>query len=212
MWLVRSAAAQVAAHPLTDLLDGGLRRLSQQRLHRHHLSRSAVAALHRVLFHEGLLHGAELLAVHQALDGGDLGPHRFQGQRQARIPGYAVDQNGARSALAAFAPRFRPGEPQPVVQHMLQGPARFHAQGVSLAVDVEDGGHHVAVRGWRGCRLGRLRPGGSVWPLRLRRKPPNQKNACGSARPGLAVRSWVSSSGSPQHIIGPRSPEYKRGA
>jgi len=64
------------------------------------------------LFHEGLLHGAELFAVHQALDGGDFGAHGFQGQRQAGIPGYAIDQNGAGAALAALAAGLGPVRPR----------------------------------------------------------------------------------------------------
>jgi len=40
------------------------------------------------------------------------------------------------------------------MQHMLEGPARFHGQGVSLAVDVEDGGQRAGVGGGAGGGLG----------------------------------------------------------
>ena len=86
---VGAAAAQVAAHPLADLVVGRARasaarsvgdvaRASRPRLRRasrrpSRSARGAVAALEAVLVEEGLLHRVQLVPVGQARGGDDLG-------------------------------------------------------------------------------------------------------------------------------------------
>ena len=60
---VRSAAADVPAHPLPDVFRPRRRVGAQQALCGHDLTRGAVAALKRVLFGKGLLDGSEPLEV-----------------------------------------------------------------------------------------------------------------------------------------------------
>ena len=51
--------------------------LRKKRLHVHNLPGGAEPALVGVFFEEGLLHGSEFLAVHQAFHGGDLRARRL---------------------------------------------------------------------------------------------------------------------------------------
>src|SRR5262249_3126670 len=80
---VRAAAAEVAGHPLPDLVIVDRLALLQQRDGREDLTGSAVAALERVLLQERGLHRVELVASRQALDGGDASAVQLRDQLQA---------------------------------------------------------------------------------------------------------------------------------
>ena len=118
---IGAAAAEIAAHGFADALgiSAGLR-FRDQADRAHDLAGRAEAALKAVMGDERGLHGMQLLAARDALDGEDVGAVMADGQRQARIDPPAVDQHGAGAALAAVASLLGPGELKPLAQEVEQ--------------------------------------------------------------------------------------------
>ena len=83
--VVGAAAAQVAAHPVADLLRRAGVALVDAGDAGHDLPGRAIAALEGVALDEGGLQRMELLALGQALDGRDLAPLHEGGEREARL-------------------------------------------------------------------------------------------------------------------------------
>ena len=116
---VGGATAQVAAHPLADLLVGefgvglqivgdvaGLRRpstSSSMPTAEQIWPGRAVPALEPVVLEEGLLRPGAALAFAEPRGGGDLRAVVGDGERQAGGGAAAVDQHGAGAALAVVA-------------------------------------------------------------------------------------------------------------
>ena len=120
---------------MPHVLDGGRRVLAEQALSRHHLAGRAVAALERVILGESLLHRAQLLALHQSLDRRDLVAVRLHRQRHAGVARLPVDEHRARAALAPLASDLRPGQAEPVAQHVQQRPTGLDQHLVPASVD-----------------------------------------------------------------------------
>src|SRR5690348_6107471 len=97
---VRPAAAQVPAHGLVDVSVRRVRVLVEERHGLHDLASLAVATLRHVIVDPGLLHGVQLVALGQTVDGRDLlaldGTHR----RDAHAVGHTVDVARASAAEA----------------------------------------------------------------------------------------------------------------
>ena len=105
----------------------------------------AVAALGGAQLGEGLLQRVEPAAVGHALDGLDLASLALDGQRQAGEHRLAVDQHGARAALAQLAAVLGAGEVELLAQHLEQGLVRRREDIALFPVDLErqERGHRV---------------------------------------------------------------------
>ncbi len=71
----------------------------------------------------------------QALDGGDLGAVRLDGQHEAGTDRRAVEEDGAGAAHAVLAPDVGAGESEPAAQEVRKQQARRHLRGVLATVD-----------------------------------------------------------------------------
>src|ERR1700692_1614007 len=100
---IGSAAAQVAAHCVLHVAQVWIWIAFQQGGTAHHHARSAEAALYGIMLYKGCLDGMHLLAVRQALDGGDLAARGIDRQRHAGERGRLVDPDCACRTRAAIA-------------------------------------------------------------------------------------------------------------
>src|SRR5262249_14192829 len=115
--LVAGAAAEVALEAEPDVLVGELPTATPDEVDRvHDHARRAEPALQAVVLPEGLLHRVQLAVLGHALDGGDGGAVRLDGQHRAGLHRAAVEVDRAGPALARVAPDLRPGEAEPVTQ------------------------------------------------------------------------------------------------
>src|SRR5688572_21679796 len=101
--LITRAAAQIAGDTFADLALRRRRVVVQQRHCRHDHSRRAEAALKPVLLPEALLQGMQLTLRGKPLDRGDRGAIGLDGEHRARLHAAAIDEHGARAALAGVA-------------------------------------------------------------------------------------------------------------
>jgi hypothetical protein len=99
----------------------------------HDLARRAEAALERVSADERV--DERVLA--QALDRCHLALADHVHERDARVDGDAVEQHGARAAVALGARDLRPGEAKLVSQRLRERRADRHREAVHLTVDLE---------------------------------------------------------------------------
>src|SRR5438445_8439932 len=99
----------------------------------HDLPRRAEAALHSV----GADERVDQRMVAQAFDRRDLGPVDCVDERDARERRYAVDQHGARAAMALAARDLRAGETEILTQHLCERAADRSVDLVAAAVDLE---------------------------------------------------------------------------
>jgi hypothetical protein len=130
--------------------------VGEQVVHGDDQARRAEAALHRALVHEGLLHRGEAAVRAEALDGGDLPAGGRRRQHQARAHEHAVDEHGARAALALLAGCLGAGQAEPLAQDVEQALAQPGvADLVVLAVDPQ----HVVLVGGDAHRWALRRPG-----------------------------------------------------
>src|SRR6267154_6538889 len=107
-------------------------------------ARGADAALGSALFEEALLDGMEFFVDDEAFDGGDLGAFCLQDGDEAGVDQFAVDQDGAGSALAFAAALFGSSEVQVFAEDVEKALHRWGFYGFFLAVDGElDGGHWI---------------------------------------------------------------------
>src|SRR5260370_8397252 len=83
---ISGAAAEVAAHPLADLRVAGGVSFFKQSNRRHDLTRRAIAALEGIMGKEGALHGMQLRALGQSLDGLHLMPFAGDSKPQPSQP------------------------------------------------------------------------------------------------------------------------------
>src|SRR4051794_21726907 len=80
---ISGAAAEVAAHPLADLLVAGSVSFFKQSDRGHDLTRRAIAALEGIMGKEGVLHGMQLCTLNQSFDGRHLMAFASNCKRQA---------------------------------------------------------------------------------------------------------------------------------
>src|SRR5215831_7760086 len=93
--LVAAAAADVAAHPLPDLVVRLRVSFAEKGDAGTDLPRGAVAALESVVSDEGGLQRMETAVRTDSLDRGDLVAAVHDGEREAGVDAAAVDENGA---------------------------------------------------------------------------------------------------------------------
>src|SRR5947209_18452995 len=114
---VAAAAAEIAAHPLADLVVGFRVSLAQQRRGGADLPRRAVAALEAVVADEGGLQRVQAVVGGEPLDGDDLlSAAVHDGEREAGVVAPAVDEDGAGAARALVATFLRTGEVEVLAQ------------------------------------------------------------------------------------------------
>jgi len=105
-----AAPADIALERLHDVGGIGMRILLQQSDAAHDETRGAVGALKSVVVDEGLLDGMKLAVLFEALDGKDGFAGSVSNGELAGTAGSAVDEDGARAALAFAAAVLGAGE------------------------------------------------------------------------------------------------------
>src|SRR2546428_558369 len=134
---VPGAAAEIAADRLGDLRARRVPVLIEQRLRRHEHPRRAVAALRGALFGERGLQRMKLGAAREPFDGRHVGVADRHRQREAREHRRAVDEHGARAALAELAAVLRAGEAELLTKDFEERVVRLRRDGARLAVHAE---------------------------------------------------------------------------
>jgi|HubBroStandDraft_5_1064220.scaffolds.fasta_scaffold68841_1 hypothetical protein len=140
--LVRSTAANIAAHEIVDIGVGGLWFFCEQCYRGHDLSGLAVAALRNVFFDPSDLHGVAAICG-QPFNRYDFLTTYAGDRRNARARGLAVDMHGAGSAQSHAAAKLRPGHIQGVPQNPQKRHIRADVHRLSFAVQRETDGHEV---------------------------------------------------------------------
>jgi hypothetical protein len=154
--LIGGAAAQVSAHPFTDLAlveisptreaacrssrRAGARPidLGQHADRGNDLTGSAIAALERVVFDESALHRMKCaVAPDQPLDRRDLSIAHGERERQAGKHPATVDQHRAGTACTVVATLFRSGEADTFSQRIEQRRPRLDGDVAQSAIDAK---------------------------------------------------------------------------
>ena len=136
--VVARAAAVVAAQGFAQFLFGELPvGMAMQKIPgAHHHARRAVAALHGMTLHEGLLNLGEFAVFGHAFSGQHVGAVGLHRQHQAGFDRVPVHRHRAGATGAFFAAKPGPGEPRIPAQEIGEQGAAFHAPGHRLAVHV----------------------------------------------------------------------------
>src|SRR5207245_7265328 len=101
----------------------------------HHHAGRAEPALEGIVRDERRLDGSKLLAVREALDGGDRLPDRVERKDAAGGHRLVPEHHGARAARSAVAADLGPGETEIVAQHAGERGPRLYRQAMPFAVD-----------------------------------------------------------------------------
>src|SRR5262249_49129110 len=109
---------------------------------RHDHARRAEAALQPVILAEGFLHRMELAVLCKALDRGDLGTRRLDGEHRAGLHRAPVHVDDARAALAGVAADMRAGESELVAQEIDEQRAVLGIDRYRLPVHLHGNGCH----------------------------------------------------------------------
>src|SRR5258705_6710303 len=114
---VRAAAAEVGAHRAVDVGVGRLLVGLEQRDGRHDLAALAIAALHDVVAHPGVLHRASDPVITDGLDRRELAAGDGRYRRHAGAALLAVDVHRARPAHRDAAAELGAREAERIAQH-----------------------------------------------------------------------------------------------
>src|SRR5256885_10051335 len=133
--VVRTAAAEVTAHPFADLVRRLRMSLFEQRDAGHDLPRSAVATLQPVVLDHRALQWVHHAVLGDSLDRCDLLAFAAGGQRQAAEHTPPVDMDGACATGALVTSLLRPGQAKALAQDVEQALTRIEDQRVTTAVD-----------------------------------------------------------------------------
>ncbi len=132
-----AAAAQIRLQLGADLLVGRLGIPLQQRLRPHHHAGDAIAALRRLLFHEGALDRRRRLDGAEPFQRRHLLAFEQQQRRHAGQHRLAVDDHRAGAALAEPAAEFGGVELDFVAQHVEQRRIRIGFDLVIVTIDLQ---------------------------------------------------------------------------
>ena len=135
--LVPGAAAEVPGERLADLVVARIGHAAEEVGRGDDEPRRAEAALHRARLGERALHRMELAVARETLDRDDVVAVRLGGEHETRADELAVEEHGARAALALLAGVLRAGELEAVAQRREQALARPGVGLAPLAVDGE---------------------------------------------------------------------------
>src|SRR5260370_15076975 len=125
-----------------------------------------------------MLDGVQLAAFGGALDGGEGGAFGLKGEEGGRFPRRAVEQDGARAALAGVAAHVRAGESEHVAEEMDEKQSGLDLLGLALSVDAEGDGGQESSLSWGAPRRGLRRSGGGN-PLTPRQWAVNTRRGAG---------------------------------
>src|SRR5687767_11411115 len=134
---IAGAAAEVPAQRLYDLGAGRRGSLLEERLAGEQESGSAVSALGRAELRERLLQRVEPLGRLHPFDRRDLPSPQRGGDLQTRQDRPAVNQHGARPALAQLAAVLGAGETQLLAKHFKEGMVKRRGDGARFPVHGE---------------------------------------------------------------------------
>src|SRR5258708_16260479 len=140
---ISGAAAEVAAHPLADLRVAGGVSFFKQSNRRHDLTRRAIAVLEGIMGKEGALHGMQLRALGQSLDGRHLMAFAGDCKRQACQDTSPVNPDRARTTGPLVAPLFGADKIQVFAQGVEQARARIEQERRHLTIDMERDLHRL---------------------------------------------------------------------
>src|SRR2546421_5119100 len=143
---ISGAAAEVAAHPLADLRVAGSVSFFKQSNRRHNLTGRAIAALEGIMGKEGALHGMQLRAFGQSLDGRHLMAFAGDRKRQACQDTSPVDPDRACAAGPLVATLLGADKIQVFAQGVEQACARIEQEGRHLTIDTERDLHRLRAR------------------------------------------------------------------
>src|SRR6516225_3304173 len=115
---IGGATAEIAPERLLHLIKGRMRCLAEQRLGSHDHSIRAIAALSRLLRHEGGLYRIRFLRRSKSLDRRDRMSFGLLYGSRAGARGFAVDQHGACSALPKTTTELRPVQAERISKHV----------------------------------------------------------------------------------------------
>src|SRR5882724_1867612 len=140
---VRAAAADVPLHGALDVVVLRVLVLLEEGHGGHDHARGAVGALEGLRVEEGLLDGVEAACRLEPFDGGDRLAGGFGEVGDATSSGLAIDEDGARAALAFAAAVFGAGEVELVAEDCEEASDRLFGDLVDGAVDAKvDGVRH----------------------------------------------------------------------
>src|SRR5581483_1179278 len=150
--VVARAAAQVAHHPVLDLVLGWVGILLEERVGGHVLARRADAALEAAVFQEALLNGRQLPILCEALDGADLGAIGQGREHEARADHLSVNQHRAGATDPDAATQLGAREAELVANSVDQEPVvrHVHLSGLAVHSDAYVRRHRILLRGQRG--------------------------------------------------------------
>ena len=123
--LIAGAAAEIAGNAFADLALGGRRVVVEQVDAGHDHAGRAESALQAVLLPEALLQRVQFAVRGQPLDGRHLAAVGLHRKHRAGLRAAAVDEHGARAALARVAADVRAGQVQLFAQEVHEQRARF---------------------------------------------------------------------------------------
>src|SRR5262249_30673254 len=107
--LVAGTAAEVAGHPIADLLFRRVRDFFEETIGTRNHARRAVTALQAVLLVEALLQRVQRAALLEAFDREHVSVVALHCEYRARFDRHSVEVHGARAAVAGFAADVRSG-------------------------------------------------------------------------------------------------------
>jgi len=121
------------------------------------LTGSAVAALKGVVLEEGGLYGAEVVALGEAFNRGDLASIGYGSEGETTVYSAAVQNNGACSTLAVIAALFAAGQIEVLPESVEKGSTGIEGERFGLAVHFE--GDRDCLGSAGRCLLSRLSGG-----------------------------------------------------
>jgi hypothetical protein len=131
------APTEISGNGGSDVLFRWGRISVEERLGAHDHSRCAITTLNSVVLNERFLKGVKLSPLRQSFNGLDFFAHGLPYQHEARARSFAVDDDGARAALAYPAAVLGPRQAQIRTQNFKKRPVRLCLQGIISAVYME---------------------------------------------------------------------------
>src|SRR6516225_118416 len=138
---VGAATAKIPGERRAHVCLGRPRIAIEQLFRRHDHAIDAVAALGRLLLHEGTLQWMRFIQRADAFDGRDLASRYRADRRDAGTRRLAVDEHGASAALRQPAAKLRAIELEVVAKHVKQRRVRLGRNRTAHAIDFDVDGH-----------------------------------------------------------------------
>jgi hypothetical protein len=137
--LITGAPAQIPRERLLDLIAGRAWMLVEERLRRHKKAGRAVTTLRRTEIGKRLLQWVQASVGRQPFDRRHFTPAAVDAEHKTRQDRLAIEQHGARAALAELAPVLRAAKVEILTQDLEQRLVRRERHLGSFAVDRQSG-------------------------------------------------------------------------